>query len=148
MMAKRILIPIDHEARAEGVVSLVADLARSSGATVRLLHVGPLPRTRMDAYGRVIAYQSQDLERMESVARVRLSVFAHTQLEGVPVEVRVRCGDATDEILEEAEAFGADLIAVPAPGPRWWRPQRVRGLVARLLRRTNTPVMLVAGAAA
>ncbi|MGH7355745.1 MAG: universal stress protein, partial [Candidatus Rokuibacteriota bacterium] len=107
-MAKRILIPVDREGRAETVVRLVADLARSSGATVRLVHVGPLPRTRMDAYGRVIAYQSQDLERMESVARARLSVFAHTLLDGVPVEVRVRCGDVADEILDEAEAFGAD----------------------------------------
>ncbi len=43
-MAKRILIPVDAEERAE--VALVADLARSSGATVRLLHVGPLPQTR------------------------------------------------------------------------------------------------------
>lgn len=147
-MAKRILIPVDHEERAEEVVSLVADLARSSGATVRLLHVGPLPQTRFDDAGRVIAYQSQDFERMESVARARLTVFAHTLLDGVPVEVRVRCGDAADEILEEAEVFGADLIAVRAPRSRWWQPRRVRGLVARLLRRTGTSVMLVAGAAA
>lgn len=147
-MAKRILVPVDREERAEGVVGLVADLARSSGATVRLLHVGPLPQMRTDAYGRVIAYQSQDFERIEGAARWRLSVFAHTRLEGVPVEVRVRCGDAADEILREAEAFGADLIAVSAPRCRWWRPRRVRGLVARLLRRTDTPVMLVAGAAA
>jgi len=148
MMAKRILVPVDNEERAEAVVGLVADLARSSGATVRLLHVGPLPQTRLDAHGRVIAYQSQDLERMESVARARLTVFGHTQLDGVPVEVRVRCGDAVDEIVNEAEVFGADLIAVPAPRYRWWRPRRVGGLVARLLRRTDTPVMLFAGAVA
>lgn len=147
-MAKRILIPVDHEERAEEVVSLIANLARSSGATVRLLHVGPLPQTRFDGQGRVIAYQNQDFERMESIARARLTVFAHTLLDGVPVEVRVRCGNVADEILEEAEVFGADLIAVPAPRSRWWQPRRVRGLVARLLRRTDTPVMLVAGASA
>ena len=147
-MAKRIMIPVDREERAETVVGLVADLARASGATVRLVHVGPLPQTRTDAYGRVIAYQSQDFERIESVARARLSVLAHTLLDGLPVEVRVRCGDVTDEILDEAEAFGADLIALPAPRSRWWQPRRVRGLVARLLRRADTPVMLVAGAAA
>ncbi len=147
-MAKRILIPVDAEERAEAVVALVADLARSSGATVRLLHVGPLPQTRMDANGRVIAYQSQDFERMESVARARLTLFGLTRLDGVPVEVRVRCGDTVDEIVDEAEVFGADLIAVPAPRYRWWRLRRVGGLVARLLRRTDTPVMLLAGGAA
>jgi len=147
MMAKRILIPVDREDRAEVVAGLVADLARSSGAAVRLVYVGPLPETRVDTYGRVIAYQSQDLERMESTARARLSFFAQTQLDGVPVEVRVRWGDAVDEILDEAEIFDADLIAVPAPRSSWWRP-RVRGFVARLLRRTETPVMLLAGAAA
>lgn len=53
-MAKRILVPLDRRERAETVLPLVADMARAGGATVRLLHVAPLPRIRQDACGRVI----------------------------------------------------------------------------------------------
>ena len=45
-MAKRILVPIGDDARAEAIVPLVAALARDGGGTVRLLNVQPLQRTR------------------------------------------------------------------------------------------------------
>jgi len=40
-MAKRILVPLSGRERAESVLPLVADAARSSGATLRLLRVAP-----------------------------------------------------------------------------------------------------------
>ena len=42
-MAKRILVPLDRSEHAEAVLPFVADIARSSGATVRLLNVARLP---------------------------------------------------------------------------------------------------------
>jgi nucleotide-binding universal stress UspA family protein len=42
-MAKRILVPLDGSPAAERIVPLVADLARGSGASLRLLHVAPEP---------------------------------------------------------------------------------------------------------
>src|SRR5713226_4847106 len=42
-MAKRILVPLSGRARAEAVLPVVADAARSAGATMRLLHVAPYP---------------------------------------------------------------------------------------------------------
>ncbi|MBI4636822.1 MAG: universal stress protein [Candidatus Rokubacteria bacterium] len=146
-MAKRILVPLDREERGEAIVDLVAALARQSGATVRLLHVGPLPQTRMDAYGRVIAYQSQDMERIDGLGRTYLRGVAATRLDGVPVELAVRFGEPAEEILAEAEVFGADLIAVSGGKPRWWRLGRLKGIAARLLRRATAPVMLVAAEA-
>src|SRR4030095_3350689 len=41
------------------------------------------------------------------------------QLQGVPVESVVRFGAAADEIAQEAEAFGADLVAVTEPRRGW-----------------------------
>ncbi|HKB26094.1 MAG TPA: universal stress protein [Methylomirabilota bacterium] len=64
-MAKRILVPLDRRERAEVVLPLFADLARASDATVRLLHVAPLPRFRQDTYGRVIGYADQESDRLE-----------------------------------------------------------------------------------
>jgi nucleotide-binding universal stress UspA family protein len=61
----------------------------------------------------------------------------------VPVESIVRFGDPVREILLEADAFGADLIAVGAR--RHGRLRRlVSGVVAKLLRRSEVPVLLLA----
>ena len=143
-MAKRILVPIERSDAARSVLPLVADLARGSGATVRLLHVAPLPTARIADNGRVVAYASQEMERIEFVRRDCLKI-AEAELEGVPVESVVRFGDPTREILVEAEAFGADLIAVTA-GRHRWLPSVLRGIAGKLLRRSDVPVLLVATA--
>lgn len=141
-MAKRILVPLDRNDAGRSVLPLVADMARSSGATVRLLHVAPIPSERVADDGRLVAYASQEMERIEFDRRAYLEA-AEVELEGVPVESVVRFGDPADEILLEAEAFGADLIAVTARGRGWLR-HAVGDVVAKLFRRSDVPVLLLA----
>ncbi len=141
-MAKRILLPLDRSDTARSVLPIVADMARSSGATVRLLHVAPVPRARMTDDGRVVAYASQEMERIESDRR-RLLKSAEAELEGVPVEAVVRFGNAADEILLEADVFGADLIAVTAHGRGWLR-HMLGDVVGKLFRRSDVPVLVLA----
>ncbi len=142
MMAKRILLPLDRSDAAWSVLPIVADMARSSGATVRLLHVAPVPRERVADDGRVVAYANQEMERVESTRREYLKT-AEAELEGVPVESVVRFGKPADEILLEAEAFGADLIAVTTRGRGWLR-RALGGVVGKLFRRSDVPVLLLA----
>jgi nucleotide-binding universal stress UspA family protein len=141
-MAKRILLPFDGSDTARSVLPIVADMARSSGATVRLIHVAPVPRARMTDEGRVVAYANQEMERIES-DRKRLLESAEAELEGVPVEAVVRFGNAADEILLEADAFGADLIAVTAHGRGWLR-HMLGDVVGKLFRRSDVPVLVLA----
>ena len=141
-MAKRILVPIGRNEADRAVVSLVADMARTSGATVRLLHVAPVPKERIAENGRVVAYADQEMERIEFARRDDLRP-AEAELEGVPVESVVRFGDRVEEILNEAEAFGADLIAVSGRRPGWG-PRGLGGVVSPLMRRSPTPVLLLA----
>lgn len=141
-MAKRILVPLDRSETSRSVLPVVADMARGSGGTVRLLHVAPIPTERVGDDGRVVAYASQEMERIEFSRRDCLKT-AQAELEGVPVESVVRFGDPTREILVEAEAFGADLIAVTT-GRRRWLQHLLRGVAGKLVRRSAVPVMLVA----
>lgn len=142
-MAKRILVPLDRGEEAEAGVPLVADLARSSGATVRLLHVAPHPQMRTDTHGRVIAYADQESDRLDAEGQDYLWTI-EAQLDGVPVERRVRFGDAAEEILLEADAFGADLIALTAAKRGWFRRSVLGGVAKRVLRKAPAPVMLLA----
>jgi nucleotide-binding universal stress UspA family protein len=124
------------------VLTLVADMARSSGGSVRLLHVAPVPSERVTDDGRLVAYASQEMERVELDRRERLKAV-EAELTGVPVESVVRFGDPAREILVEADAFGADLIAVTARR-RGWLGRLLPGVVNTLFRRSDVPVLLLA----
>ena len=54
-MAKSILVPLGQGEGPEAVLPLVADIARGSGGSVRLLHVAPIPRERVAEGGRLVA---------------------------------------------------------------------------------------------
>jgi nucleotide-binding universal stress UspA family protein len=143
-MTKRILAPIGAEERSEAIVPLVAALARESGATVRLLRVFPVPERILATNGRTVAYVDQEMARLtdeglEELARIE------TALPGVPVERIVRFGDPEEEILVEAEAFGADLIALTTP--RRGRLQRVLApdVAERVADKAGIPAVVLRG---
>ena len=144
-MTKRILVPLDMSERSESVLPLVADLARANGATVRLLHITPYSRTRFSEDNRVLIYAHQQEERDAAQAKQRLQSL-EPLLDGVAVEHRVRIGDPGEEILREADIFGADAIVMRASPWRWWR--RRLGRVAKQVRaRADVPVLLLSEAA-
>ncbi len=139
-MAKRILVPVGPSESADGGIALVADLARSNDATVRLLTVYPVPRLEAGRAG--IPYADRDMERLRSAGLRRLESI-EARFEGVPLERIVRFGEPVEEILIEAEAIGADLIALSTEeGAR--RPKFLGSSVAdRVFRRARVPVLLL-----
>ena len=144
-MAKRILVPLDMDERSEAVLPLVVDLARAGGATVRLLHVTPYSRTRFSEDNRVLHYAHQQEERDAAQAMQHLQSL-EPLLDGVAVEQRVRIGDPGEEILREANAFGADAIVLRASPWRWW-PRTLGRVVRQVRARAEAPVLLLSGAA-
>ena len=146
MMAKRILVPLDGSESAEVAASLAADLVRGSGGGVRLLQVYPVPEHRVDSNGRVVAFADQEMERLSAEGRDYLETV-EGRLGAVPAESIVRFGTPEQEILTEAEAFGADLIVLTADQNRSWLSRFTgRGLGERLLHASPVPVVLVRAA--
>ena len=140
-MPKRILVPLDVATDHESILPLVADLARGSGATVRLLHVAPVPEMVVNSEGLIIAYADQETRRLETewLDAVHAS---DALLSGVPVEPAIRFGDPVEEILAEADAFDADLIVVTTTCRS--AVKRMLGSVAEaVVRRAKPWVMLV-----
>ncbi len=139
-MAKRILVPLDETVQAESVVDLIADMARGAGATVRLLHVAPVP-DNVVSDGRVVAYADQEATRLESEA---LDYFqaVEVRLNGFPVESVVRFGDPVKEILLEAEGFGADLVVMSTKAASKIRRVVLGSVAEQVLRKAAPPVML------
>ena len=144
-MAKRILVPLDEAVQAETVIEAVAALARGAGATIRVLHVAPPPDNVLDEEGRILAYADQEGERLEIEALDYLR-RASAGIGDVTVECAVRFGNPEREILEDAEAWQADLIAMATRG-RGSLSRVLLGSVAEaVFRRSTAPVMLVRAA--
>ncbi len=139
-MAKRILVPLDETVQAESVVDLIADMARGAGATVRLLHVAPVP-DNVVSDGRVVAYADQEASRLESEALDYLQAV-EVRLNGFPVESVVRFGDPVKEILLEAAGFGADLVVMSTKAASGISRVVLGSVAEQVLRKAAPPVML------
>jgi nucleotide-binding universal stress UspA family protein len=141
-MPKRILVPLDDHESSESITTIVAALAAESGASVRLLHVAPVPELVMGPYGRTVAYVDQQMTRatedgLRDLARVE------EQFVGVPVESNVRFGDPVEEILLEAEAFDADLIALAAPRRGRLRTALSSGVAEQVVYKAPIPALVL-----
>jgi nucleotide-binding universal stress UspA family protein len=109
---------------------------------VRLLRVYPVPERREGAHGRTVEYVDQAMSRLTAEAHDDLA-RDESQLAGVPVEIAVRFGDPAEEIALEAEAFGADVIAVSEPARGRLRRMLSPGLADRLARETTIPTLVL-----
>jgi nucleotide-binding universal stress UspA family protein len=141
-MAKRILVPLSGRDRDEGIVPLVAALAREWGATVRLLRVFPMPEVVVGPNGRVVAYLDQQMARLSGEGTAHLQTV-ESRLDGVPVESVVRFGDTVREILVESEAFGAELIALRASSRNWMTRLFAPSAADRVARKAQVPTLLL-----
>jgi nucleotide-binding universal stress UspA family protein len=139
-MAKRILAPMGPGERAEAVVPIVAALARGAGATVRLVRVFPVPELVVGDHGRTVAYRDQEAERLTARGLEELG-HLEARMDGVPVETVVRFGDTVEEILQEAGAFGADLIVLAAPARGGLRGALGAEVADRVARQAPVPTL-------
>ena len=141
-MAKRFLVPLDHRSVGEPAMAIVADAARAAGGTVRLLHVAAVPSIVVSPEGRTVAYADQETSRIEAAHLDDLRRFEPV-FAGVPVEAVVRFGEPVEEILAEAEAFGAEVIAVMTTCRNGVKRTLLGSVAEQLLRKAATTVMLI-----
>ena len=147
-MAKRILTYIDgHEPRSEAIVPVVGALARDAGSTVRLLREFPEPTRVVGDSGRTVAYVDQEMARLTAEGLAELQ-RTEVELNGVPVETVVRFGEPVDEIVHEADAFDAEVIAL-TERPRGWLRRLLGGsTAARVARHAHVPTLILTTPAA
>jgi nucleotide-binding universal stress UspA family protein len=139
-MAKRILLPLDQSQTAESIVPVIADLARASGGLVRLVHVVPGPGMPMTK-GPVVVAAPEELTQLENEAGTYLRRMEE-EFAGLAVESVVRVGDPVQEILREAEAFEADLVAVTTSGPSGHGRRAFGSVAEEIFRKTAAAVLL------
>lgn len=141
-MAKRILVPLDDTEAHEAIVPVVRAVARESGGSVRLLRVSPVPEQVLAPSGQPITYLDQEMDRLTAIGMEDLR-RVEGELDGVPVESVVRFGEVVEEIVSEAEATHADLIALSASARGRLRGALAPGVAARVAAKSSVPTLVL-----
>jgi nucleotide-binding universal stress UspA family protein len=130
-MIQTILVPLDGSALAESILPAVQQIARLSGATLRLIHVAEPVRGR----------PADAASREQAVRQYLASVAQRLTGEGLTVTTDMLAGDPAESIIQAGQSV--ELIAMGTHGRsgigRW-----VYGSVAdKVLRGATVPVLLV-----
>jgi nucleotide-binding universal stress UspA family protein len=110
-MFKTILVPVDIAARP--AIERAVSMAHASNGTVRLIHVRSiLPVTYME----FVPASFDDDQQRDGEAKLA-AIAAGVPLPEGRVSSVVRLGSVYNEVLEEADKIGADLIVVGSHRP-------------------------------
>jgi len=144
---RKVIVPLDGSALAEGVESHVAAVVRDRGSQVYLLSVAPLMK---GITPRVVDVPSPSVGVPDERSRIERQLVQYLQtvaqrLEPVAadVQVRVRFGRPADEILAFVGEVEADLIAMSTHGRSGVSRWVFGGVADRVLRGATCPVLLV-----
>jgi nucleotide-binding universal stress UspA family protein len=141
---QRILCPIDFSDGSRRALDYAVAIARWYESAVTALHVfSPAP---IAAYGPgPVVLQPivlTDADREELLREARRFVEAEAA-PGVTVEVLLREGDATTEVLAQASAMDADLIVLGTHGRSGFERLVLGSVTEKVLRKASAPVLTV-----
>jgi nucleotide-binding universal stress UspA family protein len=137
-MYKNILLALDATASDQRLLCSIAELARSLGARLTLLHVA-------DGF----AAQHQDslnLVESEEMKQDKAYLEAEAQklrASGVTVETLLAHGEPPAEILAAAQKLGCDLIALTSHGHRFIADVVLGSTISNVRHRTRVPLLII-----
>ncbi|MGC1464458.1 MAG: universal stress protein [Pseudolabrys sp.] len=114
-MYKRILVPVDlaDVELAKPAIATAVNMAQASGGTVRLVNVMPATPVMLAEY----VPPDFDVQQRKSAQDAMSIITGECGMTRERVSGTVRQGGIYHEVLEEAAAFGADLIVMTSHRP-------------------------------
>lgn len=146
MEFKNILVPVDFSDTAANATKLAVALARETGGSVTLMHIGVVPHFYATELGMsgpsgpLFTQMSQEIAREQ---RKRLDSMAQ---DTVPADIAcktlIREGFPPEEILEQAAEGGHDLIVMGTHGRTGLKRALLGSVTERVVREAPVPVMV------
>jgi nucleotide-binding universal stress UspA family protein len=137
---ERILVPIDFSDCSVDALEYAVQVARRSGASIRLLHVLEPVSYGLDF---TLLHVSKR-DHMREMMGQRLSDLAKAlSAAQVPTDVELRGGLPSDSILDGAKMMPADLIVMGTHGRRGLSHTLSGSVAEAVLRKSSCPVLTV-----
>jgi nucleotide-binding universal stress UspA family protein len=143
-MAQKILVAHDLSDSADEALRQGAERARSEGATLGVIYVGPelpglapfLQEVTTQALTDAATYKKQ-LDEMLRARTVRVLGAA------APFDALVETGSAAARIVDSAERWAADLLVVGSVGASGLKRLLIGSVAERVMRYAHCPVLVV-----
>lgn len=141
-MYRRILVPLEHTAYDQVILTHVRQLARLCGSSIVLVHVadGWAARNQLSLKLRESEEMRVDREYIETCC-------ASLRADGFETESLLAGGDPAAEIVAAAERERCDLIAMAVHGHTGLRDVLYGNTANTVRHRTMVPVLMVRGPA-
>jgi len=147
-MYRKILVAVDGSSTSEEALVSAARLARALSARLRIMHVTDSPYDYPDVmYGHVPGDVEELHEAWHKAGQEVIDRAVAVALrEGCAAEPRLVEGNgahASEQVVEEARAWGADIIVVGASGRRGVKRLLLGSVAEGVARLARVPVLLV-----
>lgn len=139
---RRIVCPTDFSPTAAAALGHAADLARTSGAELVLLHVLPTINYPLRGLGMAEAFPHLQAE-LHTRGKERLAETAKALGTGLAVRTELRDGEAYEQVLACAKEAGADLIVLGTHGHTGLKHALLGSTAERVVRLAECPVLTV-----
>jgi nucleotide-binding universal stress UspA family protein len=144
MKIGHILAATDLSQDSLGCIAPVADLARTLGARITLLHVLEVHAAIPHGAGLAPPVSEFDPPATTEAARARLEERAKSWGSGLDVKTElIVSGDVAEEIIHYADRNGVDLIAVATHGRTGFRHLVMGSVTESVIRRSRIPVLVL-----
>jgi len=147
MPYKTLLLPVDPNGEAATVMQAGTSLAKALGASIRLLHVLPVPPSmHPDVLLRPAAHPRMARQLQESREAVIpvLKALAEPAVDaGIAVRLQVAHGDPADAILKAADPDQVDLIVMGTHARRGLIRAALGSVAGQVVRDAEVPVLSV-----
>jgi nucleotide-binding universal stress UspA family protein len=142
---RRILVPVDGSRLSEGILAAAIAVGRLTGAHYTLLRVVPTSLLAAYPLASTFGMGSEAFEEMRLGAAHYLDELARRTAERYHVEVDtalVAHPIPAEAILEQADARGADMIALATHGRGGWTRMALGSVADKVMRGAKVPVLL------
>lgn len=139
---QKILCPIDFDENSMAALDMACRIAAQNKATIRLLHVLPLPATAAD----IGPVPLEPYEVFERDARAKLEQIVKQRVPAdLSCDIETCGGGAAQSIVAAEEKYGIDLVVMATHGRKRSAVSRLfLGSVAeRVVRESQCPVLVV-----
>lgn len=140
-MYREMLVAVNRNERAEGIVRHAQGLGEAGATRMTLLYVGRLIEKSVIHNSRVVDPGERMLSLGAQAGAELMRLAAQPRRSGFMVDTLVRFGDVADEIVQVAEERRADVIVLGTVERGAWTAGR--RLVDRVMRRARCAVILV-----
>ncbi len=143
-MYNTILVPLDGSSRAERILPNVEALAEKFGSKIILFQVVEPLVTGSSPYEAGALFVTQEIERRTQEANTYLTSLQNKLTEkGLTASIQVEYGPVVPTLLEVADRFEVDLVAMASHGRTGLARVFYGSVAAGILNRIEHPLLVI-----